>query len=195
MPRGQGSLIRCTGVVLVKLRILFYPYWRIRKCRENADAYAAVWAAIAVLLLALMQCSGWCRLMAVAIAIYRLCDLMHGILMYMMVLRNSYSLKRTLAVFLANWINIVACFAVLFLAAGKGWKPLLEDPLTAAYQSAMTIATVGYGDIHPLAGAAGACARALVLAEIVYGSIFALFAIPTALAAASAERRSSNGAR
>ena len=82
-------------------------------------------------------------------------------------------------------LQVVLGFALLFRSyAGHfhGAGGPLTDPLSALYFSAVTIATVGYGDITP--NSDSSIGQILVLTEILYFFFFILMKLPLALSIA-----------
>jgi hypothetical protein len=48
-------------------------------------------------------------------------------------------------------LQVILCFAILFLCFGNHFGPnAITEPVTAFYQSIMTFTTLGYGDITPI---------------------------------------------
>ena len=74
-----------------------------------------------------------------------------------------------LGILLLSWASILTFSAVYWaLAIGHGQFSGLRTRLDALYFTGVTMATVGYGDIHPT----GQAARAVVLLQLVYTFAF-----------------------
>ena len=86
---------------------------------------------------------------------------------------------RWLVMAIVNVIQVVVCFAILFLYYGKQFTPRIYDPITALYQSAMTFATLGYGDIRPLVGCTEG--KVIVCLELFFFILFLGVKLPAAI--------------
>ncbi len=95
------------------------------------------------------------------ICILMLCDLLAGTSKIIFIEREertdckgNYLLVRDVSrwVMLAflNLAEIVLYFGVLYFRLGNGFDKPITDRLTALYQSLLTFATLGYGEIHPI---------------------------------------------
>jgi hypothetical protein len=76
-----------------------------------------------------------------------------------------------------NVIEVVLCFAALFLYYGQQFSPRIEEATTAIYFSLVTFISLGYGDIKP------ACyiPKMLVCCEISYFILFLGVRVPAAV--------------
>lgn len=74
-------------------------------------------------------------------------------------------------------VQVALCFAILFLAWGTDFRPPITDPVTALYQSAVTLTTLGYGDILPGSPAG----KKLVVAELFFFLAFLGVRLPLAV--------------
>ena len=121
-------------------------------------------------------------ILAATLAVVRLSDMMLGFLKPLFAGPYPYieQLDRIILL-LVNIFETTICFATLFLFWGHLWDPCISDWLTAYYQSILTLTTLGYGEIKPLAGLAGDVARCLVFVQLWYTLVFLLlgFAIMT----------------
>jgi hypothetical protein len=74
-----------------------------------------------------------------------------------------------LGILLLSWASILTFSAIYWaLAVGHGQFSGLRTRLDALYFTGVTMATVGYGDIHPT----GQAARAIVLVQLLYTFAF-----------------------
>ncbi|KAF0122369.1 MAG: hypothetical protein FD151_787 [bacterium] len=76
-----------------------------------------------------------------------------------------------------NVIEVILCFAILFLHYGHQFFPWIEEPMTAIYFSAVTFITVGYGDIKPIYS----FTKMLVCGEIFCFIILLVIKLPAAI--------------
>ncbi len=76
-----------------------------------------------------------------------------------------------------NLVQVVVCFAILFMYYGDQFAPHIEEPLTALYQSALTFTTLGYGDIRPACGGG----RVIVCLELAFFLVFVAIKLPVAI--------------
>ena len=84
-----------------------------------------------------------------------------------------------------NGGETVVAFAILYVSVGRvssACGVALMSPLRALYFSAITTATIGYGDYVP----ADDITRGLVLCEIFTGLVFLAFLLPALLSVFSA---------
>ena len=76
-------------------------------------------------------------------------------------------------------VQIVLAFAVLMLCAGQSFTPCLyQAPLSALYNSALTMTTLGYGDIV----ASGPWGKTIVLVELTFFVLILLTKLPIVIA-------------
>lgn len=90
---------------------------------------------------------------------------------------SVYDGARWLILGLLNVIEVVLCFAVLFLYYGKQFYPSITEPITAIYFSFITFVSLGYGDIKPIC----ATAKILVCFEIFPFIFFLAVRVPAAV--------------
>jgi hypothetical protein len=128
-----------------------------------------------------LECMTW----AVAFAIYRLFDIMVflGETYFIIYYKNidcqgnfieSGLIGRWVFLLFINLFEIIACFAIIMANWGNSFSRCIVDPLTAFYQSILTITTLGYGEIH----AVGDAAKIIVIAQLFYFLIFGLLLLP-----------------
>ncbi len=72
--------------------------------------------------------------------------------------------------------SIIICFAIMLLFYGNQFNPIISDPLTALYQSALTFTTLGYGDITPICWKG----KFLVVFELMFLFLFICIKLPIA---------------
>lgn len=89
---------------------------------------------------------------------------------------------------IASFLNVflvILSFAILFLYYGNQFDPIIEDSISSIYMSAMTLTTLGYGDIKPLC----ADAKRIVLAELFFFLFLLTIKIPIAASVIKTESR------
>ncbi|MBI4528059.1 MAG: hypothetical protein HY695_30045 [Deltaproteobacteria bacterium] len=88
-----------------------------------------------------------------------------------------YSSVRWLLMVPINIVQVALCFAVFALYYGAQFEPPIVDANTAVYFSAVTLSTLGYGDIKPLCWSA----RTLVSFELLAFLLFFAIKLPIAV--------------
>jgi len=157
---------------LVQIQYLFRSY-KIQS--EISEFYVLTWFIGVMWLLWHPLAPSWLLFL---IVIYRLVDAFNYRLSILFVDRYKAnwglrSLARSLILILINYLEIIVCFAVLYLntnSVESTTKPglLISNPLDALYFSTVTITTLGYGDFVP----GNDTARILVTLELIFGFIF-----------------------
>ena len=139
--------------------------------------------------------SFWWRCLLGCIAAYRIFDSMSYRLYYIF-FKSSWKpwreSRRSLGIALANLYEAVISYGILFLLSGEiydGCKRL-SGAWNAAYFSATTITTLGYGDYHPTGG----FSRFLVITELFTGATFLVVIIPSLVSLLSESGRLTPGA-
>jgi hypothetical protein len=84
---------------------------------------------------------------------------------------------RWLILAILNVLQMVLCFAILFLYSGLQFNPSISDPVTALYQSALTFTTLGYGEITPVSN----IAKWIVIFELAFFILFIGLKFPVAI--------------
>jgi len=87
--------------------------------------------------------------------------------------------SRWIILVLLNVAEIVLYFGVLYFRIGDEFCKRITDRLTAIYQSLLTFATLGYGEIHPVTP----LAKILVMFQLVYFIIFVVLVVPRVFSA------------
>lgn len=82
-----------------------------------------------------------------------------------------------------NLAEIVLYFGVLYYRFGNEFDAIIGDRITAIYQSLLTFATLGYGEIHPVTSPA----KILVMFHLVYFIIFVFLVVPVVFSAIRVE--------
>lgn len=75
-----------------------------------------------------------------------------------------------------NIIQIIFCFALLFLCNGQSFSPEIKKPLASLYQSILTLTTLGYGDIKPI----NDIGQIIVCCELIFFVLFVTIKLPIA---------------
>ncbi len=119
-----------------------------------------------------------------------LCDLLAGTAKILFIERDDrYDSKghfllvrdvsRWVMLVFLNLAEIVLYFGVLYFKLGAGFKDPITDRLTALYQSLLTFANFGYGEIYPVSPSA----KVLVMLQLVYFIIFVFLVVPIVFSA------------
>lgn len=87
------------------------------------------------------------------------------------------NVKRWFILRILNIFEIVFCFSILILFWGSDFYNSVLDPLTAIYQSMLTMTTLGYGEIH----ANGSISKFLVIFQLFYFFLFIVLSAPIVL--------------
>ena len=124
--------------------------------------------AFALLIVAISVCVNlWQRQFGFGLAIPGL------LLVALIVFRRQFQHRTNLANYLLSAISIAAVIAygvVGALLLGRGFRPPIDDSLTALYYTVVTLSTVGYGDIVPVTHET----RLFVISLLIFGlGIFA----------------------
>lgn len=75
------------------------------------------------------------------------------------------------------WIDLLICFSMLNYFWGADWCASIETPLSALYHTVVTMTTLGFGDVTPIADSA----RLLVLSQSLVFILFVLFILPVVI--------------
>ena len=89
-----------------------------------------------------------------------------------------YNRVRWLLLVPVNIVQVTLCFAAFALYYGEHFKPTITDGSTAIYFSAVTISTLGYGDVRPLTWQG----QVLVSCELLAFLLFLAIKLPIAVA-------------
>ena len=155
------------------------PFW-------YAEAYVLIRLIIVSLgLLLLRETSGIAYSFFSVICILMLLELLAGTAKIFFIEREDRhdpqgsfiivrDVSRWVILVLLNLVEIVLYFGVLYLKFGAGFDAQITDRLTAIYQSLLTFATLGYGEIHPMTPPA----KALVMFQLIYFIIFVFLVVP-----------------
>ena len=152
-----------------------------------ADAYVILLLSVLVLGLT-MSGEGNVRLWLVVFAVYVLVDAIGAVIRDVVISPTKYNDKygpyisvyngpRWLILGLLNVIEVIMCFAVLFLYYGQQFYPSIEEPITAIYFSFVTFVSLGYGDIKPIC----LSTKMLVCFEIFTFILFLAIRVPAAV--------------
>jgi len=148
------------------------PYCYIARCFKKKDSstepsfvaerYVLSLALVVTVGLFLLKYISFFSWLIVAIAIFRLLDILVKI--GIMIFKDSVRIEndtghyiflptrnpeRWVILNLINIFEIVMCYAVLYLKFGSYFCDNIDDPITAIYQSILTFTTLGYGEIAP----------------------------------------------
>lgn len=190
--RGSGSLIILIASILTNVLLVFCLLRWIyllffRKC-EPPKRLAEVWV-ISLLVLQLYilfyyrKPDGYMWL----VGVYGLIDVLGATLGNIVVSLRLYhddeggfiqvrDRLRWLLMALLNLVQVVVCFAMLFMYYGDQFIPRIEEPLMALYH-ALTFTTLGQGDIRPACGTG----RVIVCLELFFFLIFVAIKLPIAI--------------
>jgi hypothetical protein len=152
-----------------------------------ADTYVILLLVVLVLGLT-MSGEGNVRLWLVVFAVYVLVDALGSVIRDVVISPTKYNDQygpyisvydgtRWLALALLNVIEVVLCFAILFLYYGQQFSPSIAEPTTAIYFSFVTFVSLGYGDIKPIC----LSTKILVCFEIFTFILFLAIRLPAAV--------------
>jgi hypothetical protein len=155
-------------------------YWTgFGQKKEHYIAYVGGWLVldgIGFLLISNLDSGTILVTSSVVLAVVRLLDLFMAFIQPFY--GNDYpemTETRRLFLILANLAETVILFASLLLVWGTAWNPVIHRPIEALYLSAVTLGTLGFGDIIPVQGAHGDPARILTLLELSFSVVFIAF--------------------
>ena len=139
----------------------------------------------AVLLTALINFSSPHAWGCAMVAAYRVVDIISYRLHYLLTKSRRTpwkrsSLRRSLLIVWINMYELVLAFGIIYLCTGhiKQGGAILADPMSAAYFSAITMTTVGYGEFVP----SDTFTRAIVCAQLASEVVILTFIVPALLA-------------
>lgn len=146
------------------------------------EVYVLTFSAILTILINVaIRGAWWCA----GVAAYRIFDITSYRIYFLLVKSRRQSwdgtlIRRSLLIVFVNLYELVVAFGILYIVSGELMRggTLVTDPMTAAYFSAVTIATLGYGDITPT----GHLSRVVVCCEITSGIVMLTFIVPALLA-------------
>lgn len=154
-------------------------------CGGSAGRYLVVLTAGAGVALAFASAASWCRWIGAVLGLLLILDVLIYHLRVGFVTQLPQVPLRSAVFGLAGFALVTAGFAALYLSLARNdFKPRSLEPASAVYFSVVTIATVGYGDIHPRHDAA--FAQFLVMAEILVGLIYVAVVLATLVGWANA---------
>jgi hypothetical protein len=145
------------------------------------DLYVLSFAAV---LTVVLFTPGHLAAIGTAIAAYRVVDIVSYRLYFLLVKSQARPwevrvLRRSLAIVLVNLYETVIGYAIIYLTVANiqntsGCGTALKTPVSALYYSAVTIVTLGYGDLVP----ADDPSRLIVVSQLLAAVIFLIFLIP-----------------
>lgn len=158
------SLVRCLGGI----------FWK-RKGRKIAVELYATTKALLFLFLLLMDHWTW---LSPLITWYFLGDLLVNLTAFVLLRgywKEPASTTRSLILLIFNFIEYTAAFGLLYLNYDvlRFGEQQITDGMSGFYFSVLTAATVGYGDIVPIAGHG----RTLVTTEIIVSLAFVVIVV------------------
>lgn len=187
-PREHTVIEKIFSTVTILLTFLSLSALKDRFRKNNPvshvfmDLYVLVWAV--ALTLTLVYAHKMPASVGIAVAAYRLVDIVNYRLFFLLVKSQERPwtvdiLRRSVAIALINFYEIVIAFAILYIMTGSVTgpgpnAPLLASRLDAFYFSLVTMATVGYGDFVPR----DETGRLLVAIQISTVILFVLFLLP-----------------
>lgn len=187
-PRGAPRSHSLIEKLLCTLSIVFALFSAANLCpkrwrwaHEFMDLYVLVWAALLSLIF-FSTLIPWS--VAIFLAAYRVFDILTYRVYFLLVKSQekpweSDRFRRSLAIVLVNFYELVLAFAILYLrthsiaSAGSLGSPVVSRSI-AFYFSLVTMTTVGYGDYVP----ASALGRLLVVAQLSSVVVLLIFLLP-----------------
>ena len=173
--------LRCQALLVQICRSKFHPRYFL--CGRRAEFYVPVLLAVTIAAYWLTPGIPWAG-MGLAVAV--LVDTLLFNTMVAFVTQRPRLAMRTMFFAVATFLQIAAAFGVLYRALPQRYfdAAIITD-FDAFYFSVITLATVGYGDIHPVRDYGWA--QGMVVAEIGCGLYFltGLFAIMASWAGGS----------
>ena len=173
--------LKCQALLVRVCTSRLHPRYFL--CRRRAELYVPILAAILGLAYWLTPSIAWA---GVALAIVVLVDTLVFNTMVAFVTQRPRLAMRTMFFAVATFLQIAAAFGVFYRALPESsFDAAIRTNFDAFYFSVITLATVGYGDIHPVRDAGWA--QGMVLTEIGCGLYFltGLFTIMASWAGAS----------
>lgn len=201
MPSTPDWLKKSFTVPMIKAVIKFFSklslYHHIEKHFWGKDskvppgiAEAYVWASaflITVALFVMPYIYFTANVIIVILASYRLFDMLVNVARMIFIesstthdqkgqyiIVEARNVERWIILNIVNIYEIIMCFSVIFLFWGKDFCDDINSPLTAIYQSFLTLTTLGYGEIH----ADGNISKLLVILQLAYFIVFILLVAP-----------------
>jgi hypothetical protein len=193
--KGTGSFIVSLGSCIYTFLSFFtVMFWVRIFCRHRGKKVSPTLTEIWVILLLLLQIIVLFHFdrsyfIVLVIGLYGLFDILiansrdifHAPLIHKStdapLLIEIHNPLRWLILAIVNVVQVGICFAILFLYSGSQFCPTIDDPLTALYQSALTFATLGYGEITPISGAG----KWIVVSELAFFILFIGLKLPIAI--------------
>ena len=147
-------------------------------CKGSAEIYGAVLVVLTVLSLLLATPVPWLPFVFAALVVV---DLLLYSTRAAFITQYPQAPLRSALYGLIGFAIIAGNFAVLYLSGVRNdFEPGCLEIISALYFSFVTLATLGYGDIRPAAGATGA--QLLVILEITVGLFYVAGVLVTLVA-------------
>jgi len=159
------------------------PFW-------FGEAYVFGWLTIIVLLIYIIPTNASLFLFVLFLSIYRLIDILIGVSEIIFIQRQgrkdedghyiiARNVERWIILLFVNFIEIVVCFAVLYLFWGSDFSAEITEATIAIYQSTLTLTTLGYGEIHASTGPS----HVIVIFQLFYFVYFFFLVAPMVFSA------------
>lgn len=173
--------LSCQALLIRICTSQFHPRYFL--CRRRAEFYVPVLVALIIIAYALTPGAAWA---GVGLAGAVLVDTLLFNTMVAFVTQRPRAAMRTMFFAVATFLQIAGVFGVFYRALPETYfDAAIRTDFDAFYFSVITLATIGYGDIHPVRDAGWA--QGIVVTEIGCGLYFltGLFAIMASWAGAS----------
>jgi hypothetical protein len=154
---------------------------KISRSQRFMDVYVLIWASVLIIIL---LCRSVPPFIAQLVVTYRIVDIVSYRIFFLLVKSQEKPwtddvLRRSLAIAVVNFGEIVIGFAVLYLNCGcvvqTGNVAMpLQGAIAALYYSLVTMTTLGYGDFIP----SRPIGRLLVIGQLTTTISFLLFLVP-----------------
>lgn len=151
------------------------------------EVYVWIFALLMTMGLFLMPYIGAFAKAVLFLAFYRLFDIMMhvGRMIFIesstvqdekghYIIIEARNVERWVILNIANICEIILCYSALYLFWGQDFEKDIINPITAIYQSFLTLTTLGYGEIH----ADGYISKLLVISQLAYFIVFILLVAP-----------------
>lgn len=151
---------------------------RVALCKGSAELCGAFLIAVTALAVFLSTRISW---LAVLFAAFVILDLLAYNTRVAFITQHPQAPLRSVAYGVVGFALIASSFAALFLSLVRNdFDPQCLKTVSAIYFSFVTLATLGYGDIHPKVGATAA--QFVVVAELLVGLFFLAAVLVTLVA-------------
>lgn len=168
-------LLDCLSICNM-MKWIFFPF---RKVKSKHPHYRRCFVDIYALFLGIglpvaFLIAGWTHWFLLCVAAYLVAEMFVSTMKVQFVnvydpTNHPHSPSRSVVLLLMGYVTVILTFALFYKASSSvvdSWGNPVTNSSTMVYFSLMTIATVGYGDLHPIAGSA---AMWLVSLEIAIG--------------------------